>query len=500
MMTTELYRLRSIDRLLGDNKELETQTIYFAEPSQLNDPMDGFRNLVWIGDGIVWENLFRNYIYSLHSAIMSMLATGRNEIIQAPLYDLYERRGTRFSPHAYELAENICDRVFKEIKLSRLILNLERSHRRIRRDEVMTYLYILHATVLNAVEDVYSEHGLIPKRIRSAEKLVPPDTFHTLPSLIDEVANSADSDRPGIPADLFGWHNRLLKNGSIFSKPAHRAKQDNSVDIVSQNWDLMILDFPRVYIDALERLAYPNAHVASFMRDYGSSAAWAHYAEKHEGVCLVFDVKETSGRQYLKLFSVVDRETGKISNQAKRATPGCSSEVTLQFHEVTYENGLPEIDFFQSIGQLSKDVMEHNWYLDRDGNRSEYYPPLGSEKEEAWRKAYWKRFVEFATTKTSDWAHEKEIRLLLDGMTVNLRETQRRLLRYDFSCLRGLIFGIRTRDSDKLRIIDIVRKIRGRESEGEFNFYQAYYSHEENRIMKEEINIDVMDTWFGREQ
>ena len=83
---------------------------------------------------------------------------------------------------------------------------------------------------------------------------------------------------------------------------------------------------------------------------------------------------------------------------------------------------------------------------------------------------------------------------------MNLRETQRRLLRYDFSCLRGLIFGIRTRDSDKLRIIDIVRKIRGRESEGEFNFYQAYYSHEENRIMKEEINIDVMDTWFGREQ
>ena len=360
-------------------------------------------------------------------------------------------------------------------------------------------LYTVHTTVLIAVQDVYSERGLISKKFRSSGKLLPPDTFHTLPSLIDEVANDADSDRPDISAEFFGWYNRLMKNITIFARPSLRENQGNIVDIVSQNWDFIISDFPRVYMDTLERLAYPDAYIASFMKDYGSSAAWAHYAKKHEGVCLVFNAKETSGQQYLKLFSAADRETGDVGNQAKRATPGCSSEVTLQFHEVSYENGLPEIDFFQSIGQLSKDVMEHNWYLDRDGNRSVYYPPLGSEKEEAWRKAYWTRFVEFATTKTSDWAHEKEVRLLLDGMTMNLRETQRRLLRYDFSCLRGLIFGIRTRDSDKVRIIDIVRKIRGRESESEFNFYQAYYSHEENRIMKEEINIDMLDTWFGRE-
>ena len=29
---TELYRLRSIDRLLGDSQELEKQAIYFASP------------------------------------------------------------------------------------------------------------------------------------------------------------------------------------------------------------------------------------------------------------------------------------------------------------------------------------------------------------------------------------------------------------------------------------------------------------------------------------
>ena len=32
----------------------------------LNDPMEGTRNIFWLGDQIVWGNLFRHYIYCLH--------------------------------------------------------------------------------------------------------------------------------------------------------------------------------------------------------------------------------------------------------------------------------------------------------------------------------------------------------------------------------------------------------------------------------------------------
>lgn len=55
---TLFYWLRSFDRLLGDRwqendgkgGELEKQEIYFASPSELSDPMEGFSNIVFKGD------------------------------------------------------------------------------------------------------------------------------------------------------------------------------------------------------------------------------------------------------------------------------------------------------------------------------------------------------------------------------------------------------------------------------------------------------------------
>ena len=64
----EVYRFRSIDRLLGEDQELEKKTIYFASPDQLNDPMEGYRDIVWRGDEIVWTNLFTHYVYCLHTS------------------------------------------------------------------------------------------------------------------------------------------------------------------------------------------------------------------------------------------------------------------------------------------------------------------------------------------------------------------------------------------------------------------------------------------------
>ena len=61
-----VYRFRSMEYLLGgEYQELEKQAIYFASPDELNDPMEGFRDIVWRGDKIVWTNFFKNYIYYL---------------------------------------------------------------------------------------------------------------------------------------------------------------------------------------------------------------------------------------------------------------------------------------------------------------------------------------------------------------------------------------------------------------------------------------------------
>jgi hypothetical protein len=64
-MPEHLYRFRSIRALLDDHHELENQEIYFCSPRELNDPLEGFKDIVWQGDHIVWRNLLRHYVLSL---------------------------------------------------------------------------------------------------------------------------------------------------------------------------------------------------------------------------------------------------------------------------------------------------------------------------------------------------------------------------------------------------------------------------------------------------
>ena len=47
---TEFYKFRTIEKLLDPSfQELERQTVFFASPDELNDPMEGFQDLVWTG-------------------------------------------------------------------------------------------------------------------------------------------------------------------------------------------------------------------------------------------------------------------------------------------------------------------------------------------------------------------------------------------------------------------------------------------------------------------
>ena len=61
----EVYRFRSVDALIGDQKELFRQTIYLATPNQLNDVAEDTVNVVWRGDEILWPNLIGYYYRSL---------------------------------------------------------------------------------------------------------------------------------------------------------------------------------------------------------------------------------------------------------------------------------------------------------------------------------------------------------------------------------------------------------------------------------------------------
>jgi len=82
-MSKPFYRFRSATNLLDGYNELEKQTIYFAPPEQLNDPMEGYRDIFWSGDLIAWENLFSHYLFCLERLTFLLIISGEEHRMTA---------------------------------------------------------------------------------------------------------------------------------------------------------------------------------------------------------------------------------------------------------------------------------------------------------------------------------------------------------------------------------------------------------------------------------
>ena len=163
----------------------------------------------------------------------------------------------------------------------------------------------------------------------------------------------------------------------------------------------------------------------------------------------------------------------------------------MSLYRIGYQEVLKELDFFHSIGVLPTGRLVSRWYTDHAGNRSVCSDHIGSGDEDSWRKAYWENFYRDIATKTQYWAYEKEIRLVLSSSFSDLTEKTSRKLTYRFRSLRGVIFGINMTDKEKMEIIDIVFEKCHNENRDDFEFHQAYYSHETNAIERHKLNIKI---------
>ena len=118
-MAESIYRFRSTLALLDGFHELEKQEIYFAPPKQLNDPLEGYKDLFWKGDVIVWKNFLRHYVLCLMQAILRTLAHGDDykvteDTLPVGMID------DDLQPEIRKLYEAMCDKMFSDAELSSL--------------------------------------------------------------------------------------------------------------------------------------------------------------------------------------------------------------------------------------------------------------------------------------------------------------------------------------------------------------------------------------------
>lgn len=453
------YRFRNLNNLIGEKyNELEKQTIYFASPKQLNDPMEGFKNLVFNGDSIVYKNLFKHYLmclcWSKSFYLLNKKEKGVNNILDIiPVFNSPEDFITN---EQKELFEKIYINFFKIFDSS---INILAEKKILRLKELKLYLFLIHNIALSVIEENFSSLST-SKTKQSLENL---EYLNEIKEII--LLNSKLNNNEEVINKLNDLVNQEILN--YYSK-------DKSILKLS-NERFLIIDFIDVYLKNLEKLMYPNWYTACFMTESHNSSVWGHYGDSHKGVCLIFETNERESITF---------SNGKIGEDLNGVVKG---NIEHKFYKVNYQEGYPEIDFFRSIGRLPEGRLYSTWYKGYSSD-SKIFDDF-KQDEDKWRKNYWDTFYKNILIKTKDWEYEKEYRLILSGLLDDEIKKENRTLQYDFKHLKGLIFGIKTPLEDKLKIIDIIANKCKINNRIDFEFYQAYYCHENKNIQHKKLNL-----------
>ena len=469
-----LYRFRSANALLGDIvdeggfQELEKQTIYFALPHSLNDPMEGVYDAYWNGDEVLWENLFRNYALSLHWYVYLYLISDSYDHQEIRVNTIITE--TDLPTDSFRDTYNIFySRFSSDINTRDLSKKLAGNRISLRRESLIFLLFSCHTHALDKLFGVFNEKKLcnIDLPIPSITNSHPKDIVDEWCRIKTENENSGSKDQIEIISSVCNRINMQLELG-ILSRKKNGCNAEKSINIFSR--------FPELYVDSfLKDLQFTPWRVACFSSDFTNSSMWGIYANDHKGAALVFRTEDKDQKRYFQIYGA----SGSTKD-------GISSEV----HAVSYQNRPPEIDSFLQMGVLPMKKIEQSWMLSKSNEVSVRLQEMTQDME-GWRNEYWSNAIKRATWKHPDWFHENEQRLVITtGFTGDPAPAP---LTYNFTQLEGIIFGMKMTTEDKLKIISIIEMKCRAIGRKDFRFFQAYHSPSKGKMDVAELSLLAFD-------
>lgn len=466
-----IFRYRSIDALLGERKELERQTIYFAPPEFLNDPMEGVRQLYWRGDRITWRNLLRHYIICLQNRFMEALLTKDTERLDPSTISVFQSLDNFPTPKMKSICE-ACIMAIEGGDLHTALLDLLASAERdISFLELQQLLTVVHLHWLGAVHTVFAESELVPPTEGYARD---PSGSAQFLRVLQKTIPQVQEKYSAVSIDI------------IHEVQQHMGEQMTLLwavqyaNVLEPRRESLFFEFTSEYLNSLLKLVYPPWYVACFSARHDNAAMWSYYAGNHRGCCLMFRKSQTNDGSKLRLTG----PTGYGIRGTHRTTQG------MPLDPVHYTTDEQRIEFFTSIGRLPLDPMLRNWFRDDNGNTSPLAEHQNEERKEAWRKAYWENFTPPLLRKLPDWQHEEEFRIVLSDILDIHSSHEGRTFTYDYDTLDGIIFGINTSLSDKVQVMHILdKKLESRTVSEPFKVFQARYNGRSGRIEAHHLSL-----------
>lgn len=433
----EIYRYRPYNEY--DKIGLENSEIYFPELSQLNDPMEGYTDIYFQGDKVIWTNLLRNYLRSLFEAFLfaqiSKPLPEAPEDLFIPLIPFHLWPDEQFEKiQSLDWFNTLPQQFINQKAVKSLIENIVNKH--ISREQLLCSLKVIHPIALQ----ITTQYMIDSQLLRTSNCPVP------------QVSQDE------INWDIFFSINNNEKIGHISSLLNQISDSlpllTDQIDVRSQH---LCLDFPNLFIQKLENVMYPQFYAACFSENPKNSSMWGNYANSHKGICLKFNIDDG-----LPLYAPCGIGThGKIYEWLPH-----------KFYKINYSNKLISLNFFENLGNISLGILNKLWLRDNETNEVTTIKLIDDET----RNTYWQNIYDALTQKTKDWAYEKEHRLLLNNMFGSFYDKKDRTLKYQFNNLEGIIFGMKCPDKNKREIIKIIINKCQKEGRDNFKFYQAYYN------------------------
>lgn len=458
----EIFRYRSFEHGL---QEITNQTIYFAARNELNDLVEGYLIVYWEGDKIAWNGLFKNYVCSLYRALLQYLLQGKEADIRqkaamedvhhfddVPLGKILQELGDSFLQH--DLVQRFSD-IFDKLKV------------RISRDDLIICLRFIHHFALIDTFNSFLRHGYESEEMRNlCSKLQDQTARMAYKAEHDEIWAQDQRIRQKLFHHLVNIYNDTFQQ--IYA---------SVTDSLKKVWLTVMADFPKAYVDHLEEFIHPDVFMACFSGNGNDNSMWGQYAEKHCGMCMIYEPHMVNGRNAISLLLPYAYSN---NGKADRYQDGI-------LYQVNYGGTVQEANFFTMLGRFIGKQL-HDWLSDNNGNRSRCLNQI-YDNEETWRKEYWECLYDRYCHKTKDWSHENEFRLLLIDTFYEFSEHDSRIVKYQFSNLKGVILGMQMPPENRAKVLNAIRNKCEETGRADFEVYVAEYDHNTDSITRRRISV-----------
>lgn len=442
-----IYRFRPTRIFLSEGKEksiteeLLNQEIFLSSIDENNDPIDGYLDIYYEADNIIWQNLIKQFSLALFNTFLHIAVIGTKDFNEKFAIDIWITKDNLPSIKDKLLFDQFYDELKEDTnikKLHEILIYRKKIHNKILINLFLIFFNVFLSKLAKIEKEKFGTSFLINQQELTKE-------------FSDDEINAMKNSNENVLLALSEISLNRTKEFLLRFMILNTNPKEEKIGLMK-----FISSFPVYYFIQLEKVLFPEYYISCFSKTYKNNSMWGKYAESHKGICLIFDRKKSLN----------------LDNK------------NLSFYDVKYNKTPRSINFFDNLGSFTMPIIKA-WFFDEVKKEYSSYHEKYCGDGKKFRDEYWERFLKKTTHKHDDWSHEEEIRCVLYSGLSDKIQPEKRLNKYKINQLKGIAFGKRIDESLKIDIIKALSKI----VSDDFNFYQTEYSSLKKELVLNKIRI-----------